>query len=156
MKSKRPFNYSAALSTFDKAKTLRKDSTPAEKQLWKMIRNRDVKGFKFRRQHPLLYFVADFYCHEALLVVELDGSIHELEDVKQYDKQREEKIIALGITVLRFTNEEVFAEPEMVIKKIEEHLSLTLHPSPAGRGMQGEGFPVDHSVPSEIIPFNIF
>jgi very-short-patch-repair endonuclease len=123
MKSKRPYNYNAALSTFEKAKTLRKNSTPAEKLLWKMIRNRDVMGFKFRRQHPLLYFVADFYCHEALLVIELDGDIHELQDVQQYDKQREEKIKELGITVLRFKNEEVFAEPEMVIKKIEEHLA---------------------------------
>lgn len=124
MKSKRPHNYGAALGTFEKAKTLRKDSTPAEKRLWKMIRNRDVKGFKFRRQHPLLYFVADFYCHEALLVIELDGNIHDLADVKEYDKQREEKIRELGITVLRFTNEEVFAEPEMVIKKIEEHFVI--------------------------------
>lgn len=134
MKSKRPHNYKAALSTFDKAKSLRRDSTPAEKLLWKMIRNREIKGYKFRRQHPLLYFVADFYCHEALLVIELDGDIHELEDIKQYDKQREEKITELGITVLRFANEEVFAEPEMVIKKIEEYVALIPGPSPSGEG----------------------
>ena len=134
MKSKRPYNHSAALSTFEKAKNLRRDSTPAEKQLWKMIRGRELKGFKFRRQHPLLYFVADYYCHQALLVIELDGDIHELPDVKQYDKQREEKIKELGITVLRFKNSEVFAEPEFVLNKIEEHLALTFNPSPLGEG----------------------
>jgi imidazole glycerol-phosphate synthase subunit HisF len=122
MKSKHPHYYGAALSTFEKAKALRKDSTPAEKLLWKIIRNRKMLGLKFRRQHPLKYFVADFYCHEALLVIEVDGSIHDLEEIKQYDKEREEIITELGITVLRFTNEEVFSEPEKIEKEIEKHL----------------------------------
>lgn len=131
MKSKHPYYYGAASSTFEKAKILRKASTPAEKLLWKMIRNRKMLGLKFRRQHPLKYFVADFYCHEALLVLEVDGSIHELEEIKQYDKEREEMIMELGLTVLRFTNEEVFTEPEKIELEVEKHLQKnSVYPSP--------------------------
>ena|ERR1035437_1386065 len=122
MKSKHPHYYGAALGTFEKAKALRKDGTPAEKLLWKMIRNRKLFGLKFRRQHPLKYFVADFYCHELLLAIEVDGSIHDLEENKQYDKEREEIITELGITVLRFTNEEVFSEPEKIEKEVKKNL----------------------------------
>ncbi len=122
--SKIPHYYDATKKIFDNAKSLRRKSTAAEDLLWQMLRNRKVGGFKFRRQHPLNYFIADFYCHEALLVVELDGNIHDLEIVKQYDKQREEEIIELGIQVLRFTNEEVFSEPDKVVKTIETHIKI--------------------------------
>ena len=120
--SKRVYNYGASKQIFDNAKTLRKKSTEAEDRLWQMLRNRKVAGFKFRRQHPMSCFIADFYCHEALLVIEADGDIHDLETIKLYDKQREEKITELGITVLRFTNEAIFSEPDAVIKKIELYL----------------------------------
>jgi len=122
MKSKYPHYYSADLSIFDKAKLLRKDSTPAEKHFWKIIRNRNILGLKFRRQHPLLYYVADFYCHEALLVIELDGDIHNLEEIKKRDEKREKAITELGITVLRFSNNEIFLEIEKVLEKVEAHL----------------------------------
>lgn len=139
MKSKQPYYYGAALSTFEKAKALRKNSTPAEKRLWKIIRDRKMLGLKFRRQHPLKYFIADFYCHEALLVLEVDGSIHTLEEIKQYDKEREAMIAELGLTVLRFTNEEVFTEPEKIEREVEKHLQkirlpLTPAPLPVGEG----------------------
>ena len=125
MKSKIPHYYGASKRIFDNAKLLRKKSTAAEDLLWQIIRNRKVAGFKFRRQHPLKCFIADFYCHEALLVIEIDGSIHNIEAIKQYDKQREEEIIELGITVLRFSNEAVFSEPDLVFKNIETHLKNT-------------------------------
>ena len=80
-------------------------------------------GFKFRRQHPLKYFIADFYCHEAKLVVELDGNIHELENIKEYDQHREVIISELGITILRFTNDEIFSEVQNVINKMEIYLT---------------------------------
>jgi cyclase len=115
-------SYAAASYLFDNAKALRKRSTKAEQHLWQMIRNRQLMGFKFRRQHPLKYFIADFYCHEALLVIELDGSIHELENIKQYDQQREAIITELGITVMRFSNDAVFLEADKLIEKIEAHL----------------------------------
>ena len=122
MKSKFPRNYNAALSTFEKAKALRKECTPAEDFLWTIIRNRKLKGFKFRRQHPIYRFIADFYCHEALLVIELDGGIHSMKDVKEYDKDREDLLKELDLVVLRFTNEEVLRETDKVISIIEKHL----------------------------------
>lgn len=122
MKSKYPHYYSASLKTFDKAKQLRKEGTPAEKYLWKILRNRSILGFKFRRQHPIYHFIADFYCNKAKLILEVDGDIHLLSHVNEYDREREETIKALGIRVLRFTNEEVLAEPNKVIGKIEKFL----------------------------------
>ena len=115
-------SYAAASYLFDNTKALRKRSTTAELLFWKMIRNRQIMGFKFRRLHPLKYFIADFYCHEAMLVIELDGSIHELENIKQYDQRREAIINELGITVLRFTNEEIFSEADFIVEKIKAHL----------------------------------
>jgi cyclase len=115
-------SYCALPYIFDNAKALRQRSTTAEQHLWKMIRNRQLMDFKFRRQHPLKYFIADFYCHEALLIIELDGSIHEIENIKQNDRQREVIITELGITVMRFNNDAVFLEADKVIEKIETHL----------------------------------
>lgn len=123
MKSKFPHYYNASLKTFDKAKKLRKESTPAEKHLWKILRNRKTLAFKFRRQHPVYHFIADFYCNEAKLIVEADGQIHELPENKKYDMEREEAITMLGITVLRFTNEEILTDEDMVLQKIETYLS---------------------------------
>jgi very-short-patch-repair endonuclease len=122
MKSRQPQFYGATKRIFANAKALRKKSTAAEDLMWQMLRNRKVAGYKFRRQHPLKYFVADFYCHEALLVIEVDGSIHELEHIKQYDQNREQEITDLGITFLRFTNDSVFTEPDTVISAIEHFL----------------------------------
>jgi len=122
-KSKIPYFYGATERTFDNARTLRKKSTPAEKYMWKILRNRYFNGVKFRRQHPIGPFIADFYCHEARLVIELDGSIHLLENIKEYDKYREQKILDLGLNILRFTNEEVFSETDLVLNKIENFLN---------------------------------
>jgi very-short-patch-repair endonuclease len=105
-----------------RARQLRKNETSAEWLFWQMIRNRKVKGFKFRRQHPLNKYITDFYCHEAKLVIELDGDIHLLEEIKAYDEVRENEIKELGLTVMRFNNEEIFAEAHKVIEKIEVYL----------------------------------
>ena len=115
-------SFGASDYLFDNAKALRKRSTTAEHLFWKIVRNRQIMGFKFRRQHPLKYFIADFYCHEAMLVIELDGSIHQLEHVKQNDNSREVIISELGIKVLRFTNDDIFTDLDTVINKIENHL----------------------------------
>ena len=55
---------------------LRKSMTPAEKVLWKRLRNRQLKGFRFRRQHPMKDFIVDFFCYDAMLVIEVDGEVH--------------------------------------------------------------------------------
>ncbi|MBN8705749.1 MAG: DUF559 domain-containing protein [Bacteroidetes bacterium] len=119
MQNSKPFHHGAPEPLFTRAKELRQRETPAETILWKAIRDRKIKGAKFRRQHPIGRFVVDFYCHEAKLAIELDGSIHDLPDVKYRDEERESLIKDLGITVLRFENEEVFFKIEKVLKEIE-------------------------------------
>jgi len=74
----------------DLARELRKTETSAEKLLWEMLRDRKLLGLKFRRQHPIGRYIADFFCHEIGLVIELDGAIHENMDQKEYDAIRDE------------------------------------------------------------------
>ncbi len=100
-----------------KAKELRKRMTHAEVLLWERIRNNKT-GYKFRRQHPISIFIADFYCHEKKLVIEVDGMIHEHPDQKEYDIGREIELENLGIKVVRFTNYEVENNIEGVIEDI--------------------------------------
>ena len=122
MKSKRPYFFGASLKTIDRTKKLRRDSTNAELLLWKVIRNRQLRGFKFRRQHTICHFIVDFYCHEGKLIIELDGDIHEVSEVKEYDAKREAILKELELKILRFTNEDVFSNLDKVIKTIEECL----------------------------------
>ena len=102
---------------FENAKALRKNMTDAEKILWGYLKAKP-NGFKFRRQHPLGIYIADFYCHKLKLVIELDGSIHDIEEVKENDIIRQKMIEEEGITVMRFTNEEVMNSINEVLKMI--------------------------------------
>jgi len=111
-------HYGAGLAIFKKAKELRDSPTRAEEFLWEKIRRNQLSEFKFRRQHPIANFIADFYCHEVRLVVELDGSIHRKIEQKDYDKGREHELRTFGIRVLRFKNEEVINDIELVVSKI--------------------------------------
>lgn len=122
MKQKLPYYFEATNKIFEFAKELRHSQTSSEKYLWQILRNRKIEGLKFRRQHPLGKFVVDFYCHEAKLVIELDGSVHEISEVKTYDKDRQETIEQLGLTVLRFTNDEIFNNLDSVVHKIIGHI----------------------------------
>jgi imidazole glycerol-phosphate synthase subunit HisF len=106
---------------FGMAKDLRKNMTDAEKVLWFHLKQ-NPEGFKFRRQHPLGIYIADFYCHKAKLVIELDGSIHDNEEVKTNDEIRQRNIEEGGIKVIRFKNEEIFNDIETVLRRIESHL----------------------------------
>ena len=108
--------------TFEHAKKLRHGSTDAEKKLWSLLRNRQLKGKKFRRQHALADYIADFYCHECKLVIELDGNYHKEQEAKQYDEARSLLLNEYKITVLRFWNAEVINETEKVLRKIESLL----------------------------------
>ncbi len=116
------FHQGAKPSTFDHAQELRQRQTKAEKILWSLLRNRQLKGKKFRRQHPILHYVADFYCHESKLVIEVDGNFHKKAEVKLYDQARTTLLNELGITVLRFWNEEVINDAPKVLSKIENYL----------------------------------
>src|SRR5258708_3992831 len=103
------------------AREKRNEQTPAEYHLWQAIRNRQLEGAKFRRQHTIERFIADFFCAEAKLVIELDGAIHQYTTVE--DSVRQEFLESIGLRVLRFTNEEVLSQLESVIARI----SVTLH-----------------------------
>ena len=115
-------HYGAKASTQEYARELRLRTTEAEQKLWSLLRNRQLKGKKFRRQHAIANYVADFYCNESRLVIELDGNFHTAAETKEYDKFRTNLLNELGITVLRFWNEEVIKNPGKVIKKISEYL----------------------------------
>jgi len=117
-----PYYYNAKKETFDNAKHLRKKPTAAEKFLWQVLRRSAVNGFKFRRQHPIDHYVADFYCHKVKLVVEVDGEIHDLEEVKRKDENRDAAMKRYGLTILRVKNEDVLFNAELVVKEIEKYL----------------------------------
>ena len=92
---------------YDLCRKLRQKQTDAEKLLWECLRRKRLNGVKFRRQHPIGRYIADFYCPEAHLVIELDGKVHLFKDQKDYDKVRQEVIEMRGIRVLRIKNEEI-------------------------------------------------
>ena len=110
------------------SRELRLNMTESEKLLWKEIRNRKLSGFKFLRQHPIIYkgdltrlnyFIADFFCDEKKLAIELDGPMHESN--KEYDEFRDSELKNLGINVLRIKNEEL-TNIKKVLQKIESYL----------------------------------
>ena len=114
------FYFGASKETIEYAKELRKRMTPAEIVLWENLRNRLYGNLKFRRQHPIGRFIADFYCPEKKLIIELDGSVHDRIDQKEYDQGRTEEIKNFDINVLRFRNEEVLNGIEIVLNKIRD------------------------------------
>ena len=103
------------------ANRLRKEMTKAEACLWKyVLRAGKMKGYGFRRQRPVLNYIADFMCKELMLIVEVDGSIHELEEIRKNDEQRQKVLEEAGFTVLRFTNNEVLTNIQWVNSYLEE------------------------------------
>jgi len=116
-------------SIIELCRELRRIETPSEKILWDYLRNRKVDGFKFLRQYPIciknavgkkLFYIPDFYCHKAKLVIEADGPIHLQK--KDYDKNRDEVLTALGLTILRFDNEEILNDVQSVLDTIAKYL----------------------------------
>lgn len=105
---------------FEFAKGMRERGTEAEELLWYRIRGRQVMGMKFRREHPVDKYIADFYCHEKKLVIELDGGIHDNIEQQEADNERTMELNKLEIKVIRFRNEEVINNIDFVIEKIIE------------------------------------
>jgi very-short-patch-repair endonuclease len=110
--------YGASRKIFEKASELRKSMTEAEKILWKELKDREVFKAKFRRQHPIDMFIADFYCHKHKLVIEVDGEIHLEQEILEYDDGRTHDIEKFGIKILRFTNKEVMTNIQKVKQRI--------------------------------------
>ncbi|MCE5301005.1 MAG: HsdR family type I site-specific deoxyribonuclease [Spirochaetia bacterium] len=107
----------------NRARELRKKQTDAEVFLWELIRNNQILGFKFRRQHQIGDYIVDFYCDAAKLVLELDGNVHEMEKQQKHDSKRDKYLTSLGNKVLRFKNEDVLNQTEDVLNKITGPLS---------------------------------
>ena len=97
---------------------LRVKQTEAEKILWQKLRNRQINGFKFFRQYSIGKYIADFYCSELRLVIELDGSHHYEENVFEYDKIREEFMKSLDIKTSRFRTLDVFKSMDEVMERV--------------------------------------
>lgn len=113
--------YNAKPHIFEKAKILREHMTEAELKLWNILRNRKMINLRFKPQHPIDIFIADFYCHSLKLVIEVDGGIHNTNDQREYDIGREAELLQWGIKVIRFTNDEVINDIYLVRKKIEQN-----------------------------------
>ena len=91
-----------------KRQLLRNQSPPAEQRLWFRLRNRQLLGYRFRRQYGIGRYVLDFYCPQIGLAIEIDGDSHFQPGAPEYDRQRQDYIESLGIHFLRFTNTDVF------------------------------------------------
>jgi cyclase len=113
---------SASNLIFENASALRNNMTPAEMLLWGHLKGSQI-GAKFRRQHPLGSYIADFYCHQHKLVIEIDGSIHLLPEIIQNDLEKQTFFASQGSTTLRFTNNEVFNCLEKVLDAINTQIS---------------------------------
>ena len=122
-----------------RAREMRRDDTLAEKIAWTLLKDRRLDGFKFRRQVPIETYIVDFYCHQAKLIIELDGDIHAETGQFERDQKRDARLKELGYTVMRFSNEVLFDDSDF----FEEHIRALLpspgapkarHPLPEGEG----------------------
>ena len=111
--------YGALPIHFELAKKLRNNQTEAELYLWDNLQRLTYLNIRFKRQHPVLYFIADFYCHKAKIIIEVDGGYHDIPEQYLYDRNRENELNELGLKVVRFTNEEVLNSIEKVLRTIE-------------------------------------
>jgi cyclase len=116
-------HYGATMETVQIAERLRKEMTGSEKLLWERVCKNQL-GARIRRQHPIWKFVADFYCHEARLVIEIDGEIHLNLENKLYDISRDTVLNEFNIEIIRFTNQQVINETESVISEIKSKIEL--------------------------------
>lgn len=89
-------------------KSLRNNATPAERFLWKHLKNKQLDGKRFLRQHSILNYIVDFYCPSEKLIIELDGEIHFNDTAQEYDAKRTKDLEQVGFTVIRFENNRVF------------------------------------------------
>jgi very-short-patch-repair endonuclease len=119
-------HFGSRAKTFGFAKDLRANLTEAESTLWNALRNRRLNGFKFRRQHPIKRFIADFYCHEARLVIEVDGEIHNDSYSQEYDEGRTFELKEFDVRVIRFTNQEILSSLDTVLFKINMEVQKSI------------------------------
>ena len=120
--------YDATRNSFEKARWLRNNTTKHEQMLWHYLRKNKILGVRIKRQHPIGTYIADFYCHAAKLVIELDGASHDSTDQKLYDKGRAFNLKLDGLKIIRFSNEQVELNLNSVILEITKHVKERLPP----------------------------
>ena len=118
----RKMHAGAVKHLYQKARELRNNNTHAEILLWGYLKTKPL-GFKFRRQHPYSIYILDFYCHSLKLIIEVDGNIHHKPEVKLNDEQRQASLENDGLYILRFSNDLVEKEIEVVINEIENFIT---------------------------------
>jgi very-short-patch-repair endonuclease len=123
-----PMFFEACADIFSKAKQLRSHMTPAEFKVWNFLKNNNILGIRFRAQHPLGIYIADFFSYKINLVIEIDGEIHNTENHKEYDSKRSLDLKKWGIDIIRFTNCQVknkfdFVQNE-IIREVQNRLSF--------------------------------
>ncbi|MBI5643029.1 MAG: endonuclease domain-containing protein [Deltaproteobacteria bacterium] len=110
------------ISEKTKRRGLRNNMPKPEVLLWSKLKGKGLNGYKFRRQHSIGSFIVDFYCPEFRLAIEVDGNSHFLDGAEEADRIRESEIEKYGITFLRFTNNDICENLEVVIERISERL----------------------------------
>ena len=111
--------YNPALTEL--ARKLRNNMTFAEITVWRMVKGKHIEGYDFHRQKPIGEYIADFYCHDLSLVLEIDGISHENEKVRWKDQLKENYFSSIGLTALRFTNDEVLGNARLVELRIRDY-----------------------------------
>jgi len=121
----------------NRARQMRRDHTRAEQAAWKLLRNRQTLGLKFRRQVPIDHYIVDFYCPEIRLIIEMDGGVHDRPEQAKKDEERNIRLRELGYRVLHCPNELVIRDPEWLVEMIRFHYpspGAARHPLPSGEG----------------------
>lgn len=124
--------------TTEKARQLRQNQTLAEQQLWQRLRNRQLQGYKFRRQYPIAGYIVDFVCLAEKLVIELDGSHHADFEQQAYDVERTKVLQAGGFRVLRFWNHQVDNAMDTVLTHITQALTTSTNSLSHGIRVRGK------------------
>ena len=104
------------------AKELRNNATKAERVLWKSLSGKQCFGYDFHRQKPLGNYIVDFFCHELMLVIEVDGVSHNQESVRLKDREKEAFLNELGITVIRFQDDDIYSDNRDALAEIERYV----------------------------------
>lgn len=102
---------------------LRNNATPAERKLWSALQSKKLDGFKFRRQHSIDRYILGFFCPTTNLAIELDSDSHYTAEAMEYDKIRDNYLQSIGITLIRYSNQEIDDNLEKVLENIRSHLN---------------------------------
>ena len=108
----------------EKAKELRRNMTPQERKLWRLLRNHQFYGYEIRRQYPIDKYIVDFICRSKKIIIEIDGGQHNDEKNIVYDKKRDNDLNKLGYKVIRFWNNDIDNNLDGVYKILQKEFNI--------------------------------